>query len=275
MAAAPSQFPSSCSSATAPHKPKSSASHRFQTRHFYTRPARDDNDSHFATPSAAPSPTRSRSAATRPPPNAARRTPGLPVHSLGTMEPRRRPEYNLDIFADAACVKDVVKAILHTIFFHRYFTSISPLTRDLLDLTLPAIDDVDLETLIEQKTFALVRAIDSTHQPRGRGQIVVQFFEKKRRKTYFFGKADEDVCWEQWTLDVTLAQPRTETDVLKVRRAMTKSLEKAAHKIIAIVNREKDHIPPITTTDANPFPYQIVVNPKSADNDWRPRIGLF
>lgn len=102
-------------------------------------------------------------------------------------------------------------AILHTIFFHRYFTSISPLTRDLLDLTLPAIDDVDLETLIEQKTYALQRAIDSTHQPRGRGQIVIQFFEKKRRKTYFFGKADEDVCWEQWTLDVTLAQPRTET----------------------------------------------------------------
>lgn len=101
-------------------------------------------------------------------------------------------------------------AILHTIFFHRYFTSISPLTRDLLDLTLPAIDDVDLETLIDQRTMALVRAIDGTHQQRGRGQLVVQFFEKKRRKTYFFGKADEDVCWEQWTLDVTLATPRTE-----------------------------------------------------------------
>jgi hypothetical protein len=57
---------------------------------------------------------------------------------------------------------------------------------------------------------------------------------------------------------------------------MTKSLEKAAHKIISIVNRDKDHIPPITTADANPFPYQIVVNPKSvAENDWRPRIGLF
>ncbi|KAL1608403.1 hypothetical protein SLS60_003345 [Paraconiothyrium brasiliense] len=193
------------------------------------------------------------------------------------MEPRRRPEYHLDIFADLACVKDVVKAILHTIFFHRYFTSISPLTRDLLDLTLPAIDDVDLETLIDQRTIALVRAIESTHQQRGRGQLVVQFFEKRRRKTYFFGKADEDVCWEQWTLDVTLATPRTETDVLKVRRAMTKSLEKAAHKIIAIVNRDKDHIPPITTTDANPFPYQVVVNPKSApdQNTWGPRMGLF
>lgn len=57
---------------------------------------------------------------------------------------------------------------------------------------------------------------------------------------------------------------------------MTKSLEKAAHKIIGIVNRDKDHIPPITTTDANPFPYHIIVNPKAAtETDWRPRIGLF
>ncbi|CAI6334041.1 unnamed protein product [Periconia digitata] len=193
------------------------------------------------------------------------------------MEPRRRPEYHIDIFADLACVKDVVKAILHTIFFHRYFTSILPLTRDLLDLTLPAIDDVDLETLIDQRTMALMRAIEGTHHQRGRGQLVVQFFEKRRRKSYFFGKADEDVCWEQWTLDVTIATPRTETDVLKVRRAMTKSLEKAAHKIITIVNRDKDHIPPITTTDANPFPHQVLVNPKIAadQNAWGPRMGIF
>ncbi|KAF2730363.1 DUF1649-domain-containing protein [Polyplosphaeria fusca] len=190
------------------------------------------------------------------------------------MEQRRPPEYILDVFADPACVRDVVKAILHTIFFHRYFSSISPLTRDLLDLTLPAIDDVDLETLVDQRTVQLVRAIESTHQQRGRGQLVVQFFEKKRRKTYFFGKADEEVCWEQWTLDVTLATPRTETDVLKVRRAMEKSLSKAAHKIVNIVNRDKDHIPPITTTDANPFPYQVLVNPKATDG-WGPRMGIF
>jgi len=192
------------------------------------------------------------------------------------MEQRRPPEYTLEIFADAACVRDVVKAILHTIFFHRYFPSISPLTRDLLDLTLPAIDDVDLETLIDQRTAALVRAIESTHHQRGRGQLAVQFFEKKRRKTYFFGKADEEVCWEQWILDVTLATPRTETDVLKVRRAMEKSLRKAALKVITTVNQQKDHIPPITTTDANPFPYQVVINPKaSAVDGWGPRMGIF
>ncbi|KAI4625074.1 uncharacterized protein J4E88_006320 [Alternaria novae-zelandiae] len=283
MPAAPSQFPSSCSSAPAPHNPKSSAPYFLHPRRTRQQSPAYRHETATATPAPPTATAFERLVATRSPQNAARRITRSSARASGfrtvdaSMEPRRRPEYNLEIFADAACVKDVVKAILHTIFFHRYFTSISPLTRDLLDLTLPAIDDVDLETLIEQKTFALVRAIDSTHQPRGRGQIVVQFFEKKRKKTsYFFSKADEDVCWEQWTLDVTLAQPRTETDVLKVRRAMTKSLEKAAHKIIAIVNREKDHIPPITTTDANPFPYQIVVNPKSVnENDWRPRIGLF
>jgi hypothetical protein len=101
-------------------------------------------------------------------------------------------------------------AILHTIFFHRYFTSISPLTRDLLDLTLPAIDDVDLETLIEQRTMALVRAIDSTHQQRGRGQLVVQFFEKKRKKAYSLGAPTRMSAGSngRWTLHLHSHEPR-------------------------------------------------------------------
>ena len=32
-------------------------------------------------------------------------------HAHASMEPRRRPEYNLEIFADLACVKDVVKGM--------------------------------------------------------------------------------------------------------------------------------------------------------------------
>ena len=60
--------------------------------------------------------------------------------------------------------------------------------------------------------------------------------------------------------------------MLKVRRAMGKSLQKAAMKIVNIVNRDKDHIPPITTTDQNPFPYHVIVNPKAAAG---PRMGIF
>ena len=54
---------------------------------------------------------------------------------------------------------------------------------------------------------------------------------------------------------------------------MEAMLIKAAMKIVTTVNREKDHIPPITTSDSNPFPYQIVINPK--DNGWGARMGLF
>lgn len=43
-----------------------------------------------------------------------------------------------------------------------------------------------------------------------RGQIAVRFFEKRRRKAWFT-KGEEEVCWEQWTLNVTLATPRTES----------------------------------------------------------------
>jgi len=155
------------------------------------------------------------------------------------MEQRRQqpPEYILEVFADPSSVKDVVKGywifhhysssywnksliphqkgILHTIFFHRYFPCIRPRSRDVLDITLPVVEDVEIETLIEQRTAALVRQLDTNSDAgsRGsgvRGQIAVQFFEKKRRKAWFT-KGEEEVCWEQWTLDVTLATPRTDS----------------------------------------------------------------
>lgn len=91
------------------------------------------------------------------------------------------------------------------------------MTRDLLDLTLPAIDDKDLETTIDKQATTLLRTIEGTHQQRGRAQLAVQFFEKKRKKSYFFGKADEEICWEQWTLDITIATPRTEAGMTSSR----------------------------------------------------------
>ena len=54
---------------------------------------------------------------------------------------------------------------------------------------------------------------------------------------------------------------------------MESSLQKTAMKIVAIVNRDKDHIPPITTSETNPFPYQIHVNQKDAG--WATRMGIY
>jgi len=191
------------------------------------------------------------------------------------MEDRRPPEYTLDLFADRACVKAVVRAILHTIFFHRYFTPLTPSTHDLLDTTLPYVSDNELETLIDARVTSLAAALESTSHPStssgGRGQILLQFSERKRRKNWYGGKADEDLVWERWILDVTLASPRSESEAAKARRAMESSLQRNAIKIVNIVNRDRDHIPPITTNEINPFPYTIVVNPRN--EGWGGRIG--
>ena len=158
------------------------------------------------------------------------------------------------------------------------------------------MEDVELETLIDQRTATLVRQLDTSSDMDSRntgvrGSMAVQFFEKKRRKAWFT-KGEEEVCWEQWTLDVTLATPRTESGMAlsdmrfnrfltwvlieraKVRSAMEAMLLKAAMKIVTTVNREKDHIPPITTSEANPFPYQISINPKG-EYGWGARMGIF
>jgi len=59
----------------------------------------------------------------------------------------------------------------------------------------------------------------------------------------------------------------------KVRKAMENMLQKAALKILMNVNRDKEHIPPITTSDSNPFPYRIILNPRT--DSWGNRISLY
>jgi hypothetical protein len=81
--------------------------------------------------------------------------------------------------------------------------------------------------MIEKRTAELDRELSAerTHAPHsaggggagggGRGNISVQFFEKKRRKTWYmraaYGGGDEEICWECWTVKVTVAEPRTES----------------------------------------------------------------
>ncbi|KAI0167222.1 hypothetical protein LQW54_002372 [Pestalotiopsis sp. IQ-011] len=205
------------------------------------------------------------------------------------MEQQNPQEFILDVFADPASVRDVVRAILHTIFFHRFFPSITPQSREVLDITLPFVQDQELDTMIEKRAAELDRELSAerTHAPHsaggvpvgggGRGNVSVQFFEKKRRKTWYmraaYGGGDEEICWESWTVKVTVAEPRTESERAKVRKAMEQTLLTTVMKIITSVNQHKDHIPPITTSESNPFPYQINVNQKDAG--WAKRIGIY
>lgn len=148
-------------------------------------------------------------------------------------------------------------------------------------MTLPYVSEDDIESLIEQRANAFIRQLDSAstqqspqYQPKaGRGQLVVQFLEKKRKKGWFVAKADEETVWENWVIDVTLTSARSEPEAVRNRRQMENNLQSTVLKVIQTVNRERNHIPPITTNDANPFPYQILVNPKA--DSWSQKMGVF
>ena len=148
-------------------------------------------------------------------------------------------------------------------------------------MTLPYVSEDDIENLIEQRTNTLLRQLDSAstqqspqYQPKaGRGQLVVQFLEKKRRKGWFVAKADEETVWENWIIDVTMTTARSEPEANRNRWQMERQLQAAVLKIIQIADCQRDHIPPITTNDTNPFPYQILVNPKA--DSWGQKMGIF
>ena len=114
---------------------------------------------------------------------------------------------------------------------------------DVLDFTLPVVQDPELETLIDTRVGQLIRQLSSSTSPQSsiRGHLVVKFFEKKRRKAVgglgWFGtgaKGEEEVCWERWSLEVTLATPKTEigTNILWKHLGML-------HKLIAFKNAQR------------------------------------
>ncbi|KAI5365070.1 hypothetical protein Slin15195_G046070 [Septoria linicola] len=195
------------------------------------------------------------------------------------MDQRRTPEYTLDLTADRSHVKDVVKGILHTIFFHRYFTPLYPATHEILDLTLPFVTEDDIDTLIESRTTSLLRQLDSL-PPSGRQSsphyisLSLQFLERKRRRTWFLQKPDEETPWETWHINVLLTSARSETEALRNRDMMGRGLERAVWKVLEIVNAQRGHIPPITTNESNPFPFDLKVK-RGGQEGWGGKMGIF
>ena len=135
----------------------------------------------------------------------------------------------------------LLSGVLHLIFWHRYFPSVRPSlftpspapsstssANTALPITLPCIlDPPEIDSLIESRTTSLIQALASADKTLGggggtRGEIAVQFFDRKRRRNTgitggWLGRlgggninADEEVCWEEWCIEVVVAKPRTE-----------------------------------------------------------------
>lgn len=180
--------------------------------------------------------------------------------TLTTMDPPPKT-HNLTLLTTAPLLKETLRALLQTIFFHRFFTAVRPHDRDVLGLTLPCVDDAALDTLINDRAAQLLRHLERANGPTPHASLHIDFLEKRRRKTYtFFGpKADESVCWERWRLDVSMLANTRGVEGERVMERVEASLRDAAMAVMEIAGREKEHIPVITTADANPFPYEITL----------------
>ncbi|KAK9455123.1 autophagy-related protein [Dipodascopsis uninucleata] len=186
----------------------------------------------------------------------------------------------INIVLDRLFISDVLKAILSTIFFHRLFGVIKPLSppREILEITYPSADDPLLESLIDEKLAHLTALLDTSSTPHlqssgsnatspissvKKSQICVSFHEKKTKKAWF-SKLEEEVRWEEWQVDVVSVTPRNDSERERIARSTESQLQNIILKIIDIVNDHKDHIPPITT-EGNPFPYQITIPPSPGE----------
>ena len=70
-----------------------------------------------------------------------------------------------------------------------------------------------------------------------------------------------------------MVNPRTEAERIKVMKSVAMKLQKTAIKIVTTVTKHKDHIPPITANDSNPFPFSVSMSARA--ETWGKSIGLF
>ncbi|KAK5808497.1 hypothetical protein F5H01DRAFT_352206 [Linnemannia elongata] len=171
--------------------------------------------------------------------------------------------FPVELTVERSYLKDALRAILHTVLFHRVFANIKPRDMDILDLTIPIIDDPEVDKLVDEKIAAFVKVVDAN--PQSKGQIGIMFYEKRTKRAWFSSTSSE-VCWEQWAITMNVVTNINEKDKQRSIKNMEKALSSLFLSILRTVNERKDHIPPITTSDGNPFPYQIVI--PTASDTW-------
>lgn len=157
---------------------------------------------------------------------------------------------------------------MHCIIFHRSFQTIKPTAVDVdsLNLTYAKIDDPFIEETVNKKVALFTEALKGTSPKQcTSGRVAILFYEKGQgsSKTWFTG--GNEICWEQWIINIKITQALGENEEIRAKRQLETDLVQLVHKISEKTMEELDHIPSLTSND--PFPFQIVIMSKS-DQSW-------
>ncbi|KAJ3520253.1 hypothetical protein NMY22_g12835 [Coprinellus aureogranulatus] len=199
------------------------------------------------------------------------------------MDPPVYPTITLDLILDRVYTKEVLHGVLHSILFHRLFGTIKPQTIEVLDVTMPGVDNPVMEQLVNEKVDAFWKGIEGGSK---RGQILVTFSERKPKKSWFqVYMGEEDVPWEQWIINAELRQlksdqgrvlgilrpKRTLTGPLPLERAslhsaLSATLTKIVFTMLTHTSSEQGRAAvPLITNAAGISPFPIQINVKVGD----------
>ncbi|KAF5388469.1 hypothetical protein D9757_004625 [Collybiopsis confluens] len=142
---------------------------------------------------------------------------------------------------DRHTARDVLRATLDAIFFHRLFGTIKPKTREVLGVTMPGVSDADMERLMDEKVDVFWKNIENGISKRGQKNVQKKGgFKSMSGKKTFLGNSDRQ------QFDTALATTLTRA----VRTMLTHTSS----------DRGRGAVPRITNAQGiSPFPIRIAV----------------
>lgn len=166
----------------------------------------------------------------------------------------------IDIVLDRQNTREILRALLHAILFHRLFGTIKSQTFEVLDVTMPGVADPNVQRIVEEKVNAFWKGLESVALKRG--EISVTLSKKDQRKAWLgMTTYEEEVAWEQWIINAEIRQPKSEQERQQFDRNIAATLSKSLRTMLAHTSSEQGRaaVPPITNSDVSPFPLKIAV----------------
>ncbi|KAH7100933.1 DUF1649-domain-containing protein [Auriculariales sp. MPI-PUGE-AT-0066] len=168
------------------------------------------------------------------------------------MDAGQQPLVTLQVTADRVHGREILRGLLHAVLFHRLLGIIKPATIEVLDVTIPKIDDPKIDAMVNAKADALI----------------VTFADRVTKKSWF-SSGEEDVTWEQWLLDITaVAHPIPASNAEAFTNAQSDMLTRALRIILEHTSSDQGRaaVPRIKDlSGVSPFPWRIEVRVGSVE----------
>ncbi|KAL7415845.1 hypothetical protein BDY24DRAFT_439096 [Mrakia frigida] len=170
--------------------------------------------------------------------------------------------FEATLTVEHSLVRDVLRAILLSILFHRTYTAVVPANIDVLDITFSIPKDPSIEKIVTDRVEAFYKSIASERTVKGQCSLI--FSEKIPKKTWF-GKGEDDIPWEKWILTLDVRSGTTERERNQISALTTTHLQTLLLRLIDFVTSKRlgAHIP----LKAEILPGEEVGRP------WRIEIG--